>query len=142
MKGKRRIVHEFEIEETSSVDMPAQEHALARIMKRGREAPQKGAPDMSFMEKVEQIRRVDECGRLAAMQKARRLYPQAFEAYRTLEIEKAAAPPPREDSFMATVDRLRAEQPGLSRCAAMQKARRLYPQAFEAYRTPDVEAAA
>ena len=121
-----KIMEEFSIREISAVDKPAQEHALATIMKRAPQAnevsPAKsidelkaGVADlatrfdalleqkaqkevvMNFNDAVTEIAKRDACPRHVAMSKARNEYPESFAKYQSEGLEKSRTATKAED---------------------------------------------
>lgn len=101
-------------------------------------AAAEAAPGLGFMELAKAIRERDGIGRTAAMQKARREHPEAYEHLQAAAPAGIAAAPapiakraPAETAFMQIAGKLRADR-GLSRTAAMRAARHEHPEAFAA----------
>jgi hypothetical protein len=168
-RPKRRMT-EFTLEEISAVDEPAQRPARAVIRKRASpvmtlEQLQDGAASLqkklealiqkqhatkeadmtTFIERVDHIEKRDGCSRLLALTKARREFPQEYEAHQSegIAFEKAAEKTvvekaavggcyKRADAFSLKVDEIhRAEK--CSRTDAMERARHRFPAEFADY---------
>jgi len=167
MTKKRRILA-FKLDEISAVDRPAQEHALAVIMKRADAETEQELLDFekhnsaqqdrtmnqptSFRQAVWALERDGHSG-TEALHLAACRFPDLLKAYNSEGIEKAAramptasmpqhrggslpltpAPERRRaiDEFHAIVNALAAS--GLSKTAALRRARVEHPREFEAY---------
>lgn len=147
-KRRRRKMEEFEIHEVSSVDKPAQEHALARITKNS-DADHPQEDEMSeysktaqdFFEKVDAIQMRDRCSRTVAMSKARQTYGGAYARYQAAArshgehrafAKAKLAQKQRDGEVNMAIDALREQSPKLTRTAALRRLRRERPTLFEA----------
>lgn len=118
---KKKTIKFLKLNEISSVDRPAQAPALATIMK-------SEESDMSFPERVAEIRESSKCSNLQALQKARELYPDEFEIYQEgareaeLALQKSLRAPLRKKTeFDMEVEKLLLSNPGMRRTTAMQR---------------------
>lgn len=122
MKKTKKTIKHLKLREISSVDRPAQAPALAVIMKRESE------DEMSFQDHVKEIQKSAKCSKVAALQKARTLYPDAFAEYQKsgVEAEQALqkslhAPLRNKTEFDIAVEKLLLSNPGMRRTTAMQR---------------------
>lgn len=129
---KKKTIKFLKLNEISSVDKPAQAPALAVIMKRESE------DEMSFQDRVSEIQKSAKCGRVAALQKARELYPEEFAAYQRSGVEAEQAlhkslrtPVRQKTSFDHEVEKLLIDNPKMGRCEAMRKVHDARPDLYE-----------
>lgn len=124
----------IELDEVSLVDKPANEGAKILLFKR-----KDAVEQTAFEKRVEDMRKRDDCSGTIALQRARREYSKDFEAYQrdgavtsqpvTKEVVKQDAVLEWE-RLVATI----ASQEGISRTAAMRRARQQNPDLFERMR--------
>jgi hypothetical protein len=98
---RRRILRKIRIDEISGVDWPCQEGAIVTIMKRdpSAEVDKIREPTMSFEQRVAEIGTRENCSSTQALAKARRQYPEEFNAYNAV-LNKAGS----NDDFDALVE--------------------------------------
>lgn len=150
-KKKRVSMTEFEINEISAVDRPAQSHALASIIKRDNNSPKQTETTMeTFDELVTKHAALRKRGRLDAMSFCRKKYPNAYQKLQLDEdrrqtqrrIESAKPPSNLEKQainaraqFQGAVDTLMAANPRMTKTVASAEIRKRQPQLFaSAYR--------
>ena len=132
-RSGRRILKEFTLSEISAVDGPANEHARAAILKSTHRQPDP-APVVfnSLDEAIIHLQKLH--GRVGGLRRAREIFPEAVEKFRggddSSPVMATSSDPIR--SFDALVEKLRADDPHLSRTAALVKARAAHPDAFAA----------
>ncbi|WP_156953316.1 hypothetical protein [Afifella pfennigii] len=148
MTIKRKIMRDFQIEEISAVDVPAQAHAKMVIMKR---ADDHEEPDMNltkiasfdtFDDAVAAIAKAESCPRHKAMSKAAARHPDLYDSFqregeeqiakRVDEARKAGAMPQAARNWDILVGAI-ADRDKCSRTEAMRRARREDPEAFAAF---------
>jgi hypothetical protein len=122
----KRIMREFEIDEISAVDKPAQRGAEMAIMKRDVSPEARKAAIADALAAL----REDWEDTKAVLEEEKRLREEA---------ERKRSKPERKETMYAD-EVAKARSAGLSGTAAMQKARRENPAAFEKYRRQDIKA--
>jgi hypothetical protein len=165
MPPKYKKLTDFKIYEISAVDRPAQEPALARIIKGGDATliyephpserdplstpkprlPQPAATAMkrdpeplafASFEKACQHLRDHGAGRVDALQKARRQYPELFDEYQVEAVSEqrpvAKAKPKPISDFESLVEDI-ADRRRVTKSVALKIARVEHPAVFEAY---------
>lgn len=128
---KRKIISKLKLNEISSVDKPAQAAALVTIMK-------SEESEMSFQDRVSEIQKSAKCSRVAALQKARELYPDEFESYQAsgheaqADLQKAMRTDSRSrTAFQNEMEKLLIANPKMKRTEAMRKLRDERPDLVE-----------
>lgn len=142
-RPSKKVMTDFVIDEISSVNEPAQEHAMATLMKSAGVSQKQENGDMEFTEIVERIRLQKNCSGREAMSFARQAHSHAFAKYQAdgttnhqAALDEIAKSAPRKMNkaqlaFHDVVEKMRRDR-GFSRVLAMQKARVANPELFSA----------
>jgi len=138
MSIKRRRMREFEIDEISAVDRPAQAHARMSVMKRD-DSP---VGFDTFGEAVAAIAKAGGVSRIEAMSRIARTHPDLVKKHQAEyddRIEKAAASSAQPRLMVKAIqtwnDRVGevARRDGVGRTEAMSRARAEFPAVFKSY---------
>jgi len=147
----KRVIEELEISHIAAVDLPCQEGAQVRIIKRRPDPPAERVavakaapadpPAGNIEAEIAKVMERDGCGRAVAMEKLAREQPALVEASRSAPVEKGrpafelgegfgSVRKAAQARFSLLVDDL--ARSGMAKAAAMERARVMHPAEFAA----------